>query len=108
MSKEVGIEQARKTLGDLVNEVRYSGADITLTRNGKPVARIAPLESAMAIAVGTRVTVPDYSVPEDWAHEGEIVEIGDQTVVVELDDGHRQELPQDEVTAIKEINDKEK
>lgn len=37
----VGIEQARKTLGDLVTAVQQ-GADIVLTRNGKPVARIAP------------------------------------------------------------------
>ncbi|MEV7617523.1 type II toxin-antitoxin system Phd/YefM family antitoxin [Streptomyces sp. NPDC089799] len=43
MSKEVGIEEARKILGDLVNEVRYSGADVILTRNGKPVARLVPL-----------------------------------------------------------------
>ncbi|MFE2850531.1 type II toxin-antitoxin system Phd/YefM family antitoxin [Streptomyces lavendulae] len=43
-SREVGIEQARKTLGDLANEVRYSGNDIILTRNGKPVARLAPLK----------------------------------------------------------------
>ena len=96
MSKEVGIEQARKTLGDLANEVRFTGNDIVLTRNGKPVARIAPLEEAMT--VGTRVTVPDYSIPEDWAHAGEIVEVNSETVVVALDDGHRQELPADEVT----------
>lgn len=94
--KQVGIEEARKTLGDLVNEVRYTGADVTLTRNGKPVARITSLEDTMA--VGTRVTIPDYAAPEDWAHTGEIVEKNDETVVVELDDGHRQELPTSEVT----------
>jgi prevent-host-death family protein len=93
MAKEVGIEQARKNLGDLVNEVRYTHTSITLTRNGKPVARITPVET-----VGARVTVPDYSVPDDWARSGEIVEVNDETVVVELDDGHRQELPTDEVT----------
>ncbi|MFE9382401.1 type II toxin-antitoxin system Phd/YefM family antitoxin [Streptomyces sp. NPDC007025] len=43
-SKKVGIEEARKTLGDLVNEVRYTGAVVTLTRHGKPVARITPVE----------------------------------------------------------------
>jgi prevent-host-death family protein len=98
MSKEVGIEQARKTLGDLANEVRYTGADIVLTRNGTPVARIAPLENSVPITVGTRITVPDYSVPEDWTRDGEVVEVGEETVVVELDNGHRQELPLDEIT----------
>lgn len=46
-SKEIGIEQARKVLGDLANEVRYTGADIILTRKGKPIARIAPLEGTV-------------------------------------------------------------
>lgn len=48
--------------------------------------------------IGSRVTVPDYMVPEDWARTGEIIDITDETVVVELDGGHRQELPADEVT----------
>ncbi|MBQ1163303.1 type II toxin-antitoxin system prevent-host-death family antitoxin, partial [Streptomyces sp. A73] len=34
-STKVGIEEARKTLGDLANEVRYTGTTITLTRHGK-------------------------------------------------------------------------
>lgn len=46
--KEIGIEEARKTLGDLANEVRYTRTDIVLTRNGKPVARIAPLDETEA------------------------------------------------------------
>lgn len=49
-SKRVGIEQARKVLGDLVNEIRFSpfGTDVILTRNGSPVARIAPLMESIA------------------------------------------------------------
>ncbi|MFH8343115.1 type II toxin-antitoxin system Phd/YefM family antitoxin [Streptomyces sp. AM6-12] len=42
--REIGIEDARKILGDLVDEVRYTGAVVTLTRYGKPVARICPVE----------------------------------------------------------------
>lgn len=37
--KNVGIEEARKGLGDLVTAVQQ-GADVVLTRNGKPAARI--------------------------------------------------------------------
>ena len=51
--------------------------------------------------VGARVTVPDYAVPEDWARAGGIVAVNAETVVVELDDGHRQELPTSEVTVEK-------
>lgn len=36
--KEVGIETARKVLGDLVTQVQQ-GADVVITRNGKPVVR---------------------------------------------------------------------
>lgn len=46
-SQHVGIETARKTLGDLVTAAQQ-GADIVLTRNGKPAARlIAYREPAM-------------------------------------------------------------
>lgn len=43
MSKQIGIEDARKTLGPLVDEAR-SGTEIVLTRHGKPIARIVPIE----------------------------------------------------------------
>lgn len=59
-------------------------ADILLTRNGSPAARIAPLEPA--VTIGTSVIVP-----EDWSHQGKVVDIRKQTVVVELTDSHRQE-----------------
>jgi len=43
MSKHIGIEDARKQLGQLVDEAR-SGTRIVLTRHGRPVARITPVE----------------------------------------------------------------
>ncbi|MER7280476.1 type II toxin-antitoxin system prevent-host-death family antitoxin [Dactylosporangium sp. NPDC000244] len=39
MSQFVGLETARKTLGDLVDEAQQ-GTDTILTKNGKPVARL--------------------------------------------------------------------
>lgn len=49
-SKAIGIEQARKILGDLGLEVQRTGRPITLTRGNSrtPIARIAPLEDTMA------------------------------------------------------------
>jgi prevent-host-death family protein len=43
-SDEVGIEDARKRLGDYVNAALIGGTTTVITRNGRPVARIAPLE----------------------------------------------------------------
>lgn len=51
-----------------------------------------------ALAVGARVTIPEHAIPSDWPTTGEIAEVGDETYVVELDNGRRQELPHDEVT----------
>lgn len=45
-SKNVGIEEARRTLGDLVTAAQQ-GADIVLTRNGKPAARIVAQEATV-------------------------------------------------------------
>lgn len=49
-SQEIGIEEARKRLGDLVTAARQ-GADIILTRNGKPAARIIPYVEQPTITV---------------------------------------------------------
>jgi prevent-host-death family protein len=43
-SENVGIEDARKHLGDYVNAALVAGTTTIITRNGRPVARIAPLE----------------------------------------------------------------
>ncbi|MFC8723746.1 hypothetical protein [Streptomyces bacillaris] len=42
-NRTIGIEMARKVLGDLANEVRYTKTTITLTRNGAPIAQLAPI-----------------------------------------------------------------
>jgi hypothetical protein len=51
------------------------------------------------ITEGARVTVPASSIPEDWPTTGEVISTPGETVIVELDNGHRQELPATEVTA---------
>jgi antitoxin (DNA-binding transcriptional repressor) of toxin-antitoxin stability system len=44
---EIGIEQARKTLGDIASRALYAGQGTYLTRNGRRVAAIVPLEHTM-------------------------------------------------------------
>lgn len=46
MSKEVGIEEARKNLGDLANLAFYAGETTYITRRGKRIAAIVPVDQA--------------------------------------------------------------
>lgn len=46
MTSEMGIEELRKTLGSVVNRA-VNGETIHITRNGRPVAAITPLEAIM-------------------------------------------------------------
>lgn len=66
----------------------------------RPVAlrMMSPARVAEHYQVGALVTVPPHSVPDDWARDGEIIELTDETAIVGLTDGHRQELPRDELT----------
>lgn len=50
-SVNVGIEDARKRLGDLITATQQ-GIDVTITRNGKPAARLVyiPEETMMTVA----------------------------------------------------------
>ena len=44
---EIGIEQARKQIGDLADRARYAGQTTYLTRHGRRIAAIVPLEATM-------------------------------------------------------------
>ena len=67
-SSEIGIEDARKRLGDLVTAVQQ-GADIVLTRNGKPAARIVRYqqEETMITVAELAAAVGMSSAPEKVA-----------------------------------------
>lgn len=47
-SKVVGIEEARKSLGDLITAAQQ-GAEITITRNGKPAVRLVTIPQDLAV-----------------------------------------------------------
>ncbi len=49
--KTIGIFEATNTLSQLVDQAA-SGEEVVLTRNGKPVARLAPLASEKKAANG--------------------------------------------------------
>lgn len=69
-----------------------------LEKYGQPRKRRPIEETPMTVTEGSRITVPTHAVPEDWPTTGEAVEVGEETIVVELDNGRRQELPADEVS----------
>jgi len=73
-SQYIGIETARKALGDLVTAVQQ-GADIVLTRNGHPAARLIRFQedivTTMLATVATAGTITDQnkiSVDETPSH----------------------------------------
>lgn len=66
MSESIGIEDARKRLGDLATAAQY-GQSTTLTRNGRPIARIVPIEeNAMApivlVAAPRHTAIPGSTI----------------------------------------------
>jgi prevent-host-death family protein len=66
-SQYIGIEEGRKRLGDLVTAVQQ-GADIVLTRNGKPAARIVRYqEEPMITMAELAAQVGMSSAPEKVA-----------------------------------------
>lgn len=91
-SNHVGIEEARKRLGDLVTAAQQ-GADIVITRNGKPAVRLVVVQedimvtvAELAAAVGMSTapekvaafagcfTEPDFArtgrLPKPWNGQG--------------------------------------
>lgn len=56
MEKRVGLEEARKTLGNLVNEVTYQGARVILTKKGRAVAEIIEYRQDEGDAVEAELT----------------------------------------------------
>jgi prevent-host-death family protein len=84
-SEYIGIETARKTLGDLVTAVQQ-GTDVVLTRNGKPAARIIafkePAVSTTTTEYGTWnfITKDESDTVEDMATEALGDYVGDYDV----------------------------
>jgi prevent-host-death family protein len=67
MSREnIGIEDARKTLGDLVTAVQQ-GDEFVITRNGKPAARIVSYQEEMLGVAELAAAVLMSSSPEKVA-----------------------------------------
>lgn len=84
--REIGIEEARKTLGDLIDAARLTGASTVITRHGKPAARIVPIteESTMSdttTSYGTWATLTG----ELDVHQGIAEALGDYVDDYDLD-----------------------
>ena len=57
---KLSISEARKMLTELVSLAAYQGQEFTITRNGKPMARIVPMAEAQAEFLKlVRATVAD-------------------------------------------------
>ena len=42
--EELGIEEARRKLGDIINRARIAGERTVITRNGTPAVVVVPVE----------------------------------------------------------------
>jgi prevent-host-death family protein len=70
-SREIGLREARAQLGELVTAAQYGHTTI-ITRNGKPIARIAPLEDAMpATTTPTDATEWADALDAEMSHTGQ-------------------------------------
>lgn len=45
MTKSVGIEEARVNLAELLMRTRYKGEQFVITKNGKPLALVTPIDN---------------------------------------------------------------
>lgn len=43
--KKMTAEEARRNFADLLSEVRFKGEEILITRHGKPIAKLVPVDA---------------------------------------------------------------
>jgi prevent-host-death family protein len=70
MTREVPVTQARADLAELVSRVGYTGERIVLTRHGKPLAALVPVEDLEALErppaeIGFSIAPPARPEEED-------------------------------------------
>ena len=67
MSTTVGLFEAKTHLSELVNQVSSGGDDVVITRRGRAVARIVPIEteSRVEAALARLVAAREGSTPGD-------------------------------------------
>lgn len=44
VAERVGAEEAKRTFGELLNRTRFTGQRFLITKHGKPVASLGPIE----------------------------------------------------------------
>jgi prevent-host-death family protein len=64
MAREVPVTQARAELAELVSQVGYRGERIVLTRHGRALAALVPMEDLEALerppaGIGFTLTIPE-------------------------------------------------
>ena len=76
MAKVVNVHEAKTNLSRILVEVE-NGAEVTIARAGRPVARLVPTAPApkreLGLERGQIWIAPDFDdpMPEEWLHEWE-------------------------------------
>jgi antitoxin (DNA-binding transcriptional repressor) of toxin-antitoxin stability system len=68
--REMGIQEARPVLGDLVRDAQRHGIETRLTRNGRPAAMIARLSGIEVSAAECEKTLARYADDPDMMLTG--------------------------------------
>jgi prevent-host-death family protein len=63
--REMGIQEARPVLGDLVRDAQRHSIETRLTRNGRPAARITPLSGTDGSAAACENILARYADDPD-------------------------------------------
>ncbi len=70
MNEEVPVSEARSQLSELVNRVRYGGDHIVLTRHGRGVAALVPLDALASPATDGQT---------DTGTQAQVIDLGSRT-----------------------------
>jgi prevent-host-death family protein len=80
--RHIPVSEARAELSALVNEVAYKLEQVVLTRHGKPVAAIVPIQdmpAARAVSSLTGAGAPDeHELRDDLQQAAHLVRPGEQ------------------------------
>jgi prevent-host-death family protein len=74
MIRTVTVSEAARAFADLINRVRYRNESALLTKGGKPVAKLVPVESARTGAELARLwdALPHLSRSEAMAFDADL------------------------------------
>jgi prevent-host-death family protein len=76
MEHPISATELARTLGDVLARIRYRGESFVVERNGRPIARLLPIEAATARATLQDALTAWCQAPADAAFADDLARIG--------------------------------